>query len=277
MTVLAQLARRPGGLAGVVLVVLVVGFALAGPALIADDPSHLDVRARFAPPSLRHWAGTDSLGRDMLARLAQGGRIALGVALAAIALALAVGTPLGIAAARAGGPVAAAILVLFDIVAAFPSLLFALAAVALLGPGLPRLVLLVAITLAPQYGRVARAQTLTLTSSGFLEAARATGVPRLRLWRRHVLPNIAGPLLVLAGMDIPTVISLEAGLSFLGVGVPPPSASWGALLYDGYVHLEQSVWPILGAAAVLVLATLGFTLAGEALRDAGDPTLPRGP
>lgn len=277
MSVLARLRRSPGGIAGAGLVLLVVGFALAGPWLIPDDPARLDLRARFAPPSWRHWAGTDSLGRDMLARLAEGGRIALGVAIAAIALALGVGAPLGIAAARASAPVAAAILVVFDIVAAFPSLLFALAAVALLGPGLPRLVLLVAITLAPQFGRVARAQALALSSAGFLEAARAVGVSRIRLWRCHVLPNIAGPLLVLAAMDIPTVIGIEAGLSFLGIGVPPPAASWGALLYDGYVHLGQSVWPILGAAVLLVLATLGFTLAGEALRDAADPALPRGP
>ena len=277
MTTLSRLWRSGGGRVGVLLVLLVVGFAVLGPALIPDDPGRLDIRARFASPSWRHWAGTDSLGRDMLARLAQGGRIALGVALSAIALALAVGTPLGILAARAGGFVSAGILVVFDIVAAFPSLLFALAAVALLGPGLPRLVLLVAITLAPQFGRVARAQVLALSSAGFLEAARATGVRRARLWRRHVLPNIAGPLLVLAGMDIPTVIAIEAGLSFLGVGVPPPAASWGALLYDGYLHLEQSVWPILGAAMLLVLATLGFTLAGEALRDAADPTLSRAP
>jgi peptide/nickel transport system permease protein len=262
---------------GLFLVAAVVAFALLGPLVLPNDPARLDVRARFAPPSWDHWAGTDSLGRDMLARLAQGGRIALGVSLAAIALALAIGTPLGIAAARLGGSAAAAILVIFDVVAAFPSLLFALAAVALLGPGMARLVLLVAITLAPQFGRVARAQVLALSTSGYLEAARATGVPRLRLWRYHVLPNIAGPLVVLAGMDIPTVIAIEAGLSFLGVGVPPPAASWGALLYDGYLHLGQSVWPILGAASLLVLATLGFSLTGEALRDAADPTLPRGP
>ena len=269
-----RLWQRPGGRVGVMLVALVVGFALLGPALIPDAAARLDLHARFAPPSWRHWAGTDQLGRDMLARLAQGGRIALGVALAAIALALAIGTPLGIAAARAGGLAEAAILVLFDIIAAFPALLFALAAVALLGPGLPRLVLLLAITLAPQYGRVARAQVQTLSAAGYIEAARAIGVPGPRLWRRHLLPGIAGPLLVLAGMDIPGVIGIEAGLSFLGVGTPPPAASWGALLYDGYVTLGRSVWPILGAALALVLATLGFTLAGEALRDAADPTLP---
>ena len=266
-----------GGRLGLLLVVLVVGFALLAPALLPVGPDHLDVADRFAAPSWRHPAGTDSLGRDMLARLAEGGRIALGVALASIMLALAIGAPLGIAAARLGGVPAAAILIGFDIVAAFPSLLFALAAVALLGPGLPRLAGLIALTLAPHYGRLARAQALTLATAGHLEAARAAGVAWPRLWRRHILPNIAGPLLVLAGMDIPGVIAIEAGLSFLGVGVPPPGASWGTLLYDGYLHLQQSACPLLGAAILLMLATLGFTLTGEALRDATDPTLSRAP
>ncbi|KAA5613706.1 ABC transporter permease [Rhodovastum atsumiense] len=276
MRALRGIWASPTGRPGMILVVLVVGFAVLGPPLLAD-PAALHIPDRFASPGWAHWAGTDSLGRDMLARLAAGGRIALGVSLAAIVLALAIGVPLGMLAARARPVVASSVLVLFDVVAAFPSLLFALAAVALLGPGLERLVILVALTLAPGFGRVARAQVLALSSATYLEAARAIGVGPARLWARHVLPNIAGTLLVLASMDIPTVIAIEAGLSFMGVGVPPPSASWGALLYDGYVHLDQSVWPLLGAATMLVLATLGFTLAGEALRDAIDPTLHRAP
>ena len=266
----------PTGRIGLVLVLVVLAFALAGPPLIGYPPAQLDIRARFAAPTLEHLAGTDSLGRDLLARLASGGRIALVVSLATIALALTLGTALGIAAARLGTAASRSIVAMFDIVAAFPSLLFALAAVALLGPGLDKVVLLVGITLMPQFGRVALAQTRTLSSAPFLEAARAMGVRMPRLWLRHVLPNIAGPLLVLASMDIPTVITLEAGLSFLGVGIPPPRASWGALLYDGYTHMDQSLWPVAGAAAMLVLATLGFTLFGEALRDAADPTLRRG-
>jgi len=266
----------PTGRIGLVLVVAVLVFAIAGPWLIGYPPAQLDLHARFSAPSLEHLAGTDSLGRDLLARLASGGRIALVVSLATIALALTLGTVLGIAAARLGVAASRGIVAMFDIVAAFPSLLFALAAVALLGPGLGKVVLLVGITLTPQFGRVALAQTRTLSSAPFLEAARAIGVRVPRLWLRHVLPNIAGPLLVLASMDIPTVITLEAGLSFLGVGIPPPQASWGALLYDGYTHMDQSLWPVAGAAVMLMLATLGFTLFGEALRDAADPTLRRG-
>ncbi len=270
---LGEVWRNPTGRIGFLLVLAVLAFALAGPLLIPYAPAQLNIRARFAAPTLDHLAGTDSLGRDLLARLASGGRIALVVSLATIALALTVGTTLGIAAARGSAATTRGILVLFDIVASFPSLLFALAAVALLGPGLGKVILLVGITLTPQFGRVARAQTVALSSAPFLEAAQAIGVGKPRLWLYHVLPNIAGPLLVLASMDIPTVITLEAGLSFLGVGIPPPQASWGALLYDGYTHMDQSQWPVLGAAAMLILATLGFTLFGEALRDAADPAL----
>ena len=263
--------RHPTGRLGFCLVVLVVVFAVAGPWLIPDDPAHLDIRARFASPSLRHWAGTDGLGRDLLVRLAAGGRVALGVSVATITAALVVGTALGVAAARGGAWGQAAIMGALDVVAAFPSLLFALAAVALLGPGAGKIVFLVALTLAPQYARVARAQTTVLAAALYVEAARVVGLPPWRLWLRTILPNIAGPLVVLAGMDIPTVITLEAGLSFLGVGLPPPAASWGGMLYDGYLHLEQSIWPAVGSATLLVAATLGFALTAEALRDATDP------
>jgi peptide/nickel transport system permease protein len=269
--------RNPTGRIGFILVVLVIGFAAFGPPLIQYDPSKLDIRARFSGPSWVHLAGTDALGRDLLARLASGGRLALGVAIATIAIALSAGTLLGVLAARGGPGIATAILVVFDTIASFPTLLFALAAIALLGPGFGKVVILVALTLTPQFGRVARAQTLALGGAPFLEAARTVGVGWPRLLLRHLLPNIVGPLVVLASMDIPTVITLESGLSFLGVGIPPPAASWGALLYDGYINLDQSIWPVAFAAAILVLATLGFTLFGEALRDAADVTVERAP
>lgn len=251
--------------------VLILALSVLGPALLPDGPDRLDIRGRFASPSLRHWAGTDALGRDLLSRLAAGGQIALGVSLATVGLALPIGTLLGITAAFVPGSVEAVILIVFDIVAAFPSLLFALAAVALFGPGLGKVILLIAITLVPHFGRVARVQALSLAGSPFLEAARALGAGRTRILLRHVVPNILGPLLVLASMDLPSVITIEAGLSLLGIGVPPPQASWGTLLHDGYVHLNQSIWPAAFSCLALILATLGFTLLGEALRGAIDP------
>ena len=165
----------------------------------------------------------------------------------------------------------------FDIVSSFPSLILALALVAVLGPGLVNVIILVTVVFIPQFGRIARAQTLTVKERPFLEAERALGASGPRIMLFHVLPNIVGPIVVLASMNIPVVITLEAGLSFLGVGIRPPLASWGSMLFDGFTYLEQSIWPVLVAGGMLTLATLGFTLFGEALRDAIDPKLRREP
>ena len=257
--------RDPNGRIGLVLLLAVGLLALASPLL--RDPELLDIAGRFAAPSWRHPAGTDQLGRDVLSRLAEGGAVALGVAVATILLAGAAGIGLGVLAARVPGWADRLILVGFDIVAAFPTLIFALAAVALFGPGTGKLIVLIAITLVPHFGRVARAQTRALSRAPFLEAARAIGAGPLRMLR-HIVPNIGGSLLVLACMDIPSVIAVQAGLSFLGVGIPPPAPSWGGLLFDGYVHLHQSPWLCVSVCVALILATVGFTLTGEALRDA---------
>lgn len=271
--VLRRVWRNPTGRLGLLLVVAVLLLGLAGPPLVPYDPNKLNIMARFAGPSPAHWMGTDHLGRDLLSRIADGGQVALLVALSTIAIALVAGTLLGIAAAYAPPQGERAILVVFDIVSAFPSLVFALAVVALMGSGLDKVILIVAVTLVPHFGRVARAQTMSLRNSPFLEAERVLGASPLRMTLYHLVPNILGPLVVLASMDIPVVITIEAGLSFLGVGVPPPRASWGTLLQDGYNTLTQSPWPVLFAALMLTVATLGFTLFGEALRDAIDPKL----
>jgi len=269
--------RSPTGRIGLVLVLAVALFSLAGPFVIPFEPNKLDVLHRFAGPTALHWMGTDNLGRDLAVRMAVGGQIALGVALATIGLSLIGGTLLGIAAAYAPVQIERAILVAFDVLSAFPPLIFALAIVALLGPGLDKVIFILAITMVPHFGRIARAQTLSLKQAPFLDATRVLGASAARLVLVHVVPNIMGPLVVLASMDIPVAITLEAGLSFLGIGVPPPRASWGSLLHDGYTNLTQSAWPVSFAGLMLVLATLGFTLFGEALRDAIDPKLRASP
>lgn len=269
--------RSPTGRIGLVLVVAVLIFSLGGPFVIPYEPNKLDVLHRFSGPTLAHWMGTDNLGRDLAVRMAVGGQIALGVALGTIAISLVGGTLLGIAAAYAGAQVERAILIAFDVLSAFPPLIFALAIVALLGPGLDKVILIIAIAMVPHFGRIARAQTLALKHAPFLDATRVLGASPARLVTLHVVPNILGPLVVLASMDIPVVITLEAGLSFLGIGVPPPRASWGGLLHDGYTNLTQSPWPVSFAGLMLALATLGFTLFGEALRDAIDPKLRASP
>ena len=268
----AVLRRWPGRL-GAALVALVLLMAVAAPLIATHDPESLDVLNRFAGPSTAHWLGTDQVGRDIYSRLVYGTRVAVAVAVCAIALALLVGVLLGTVAAFAGGWVDRALLVLFDTVAAFPSLILALAVVAVWGPSTRNVVLIVAATVAPQFARVARAQVLVVQSAAFLEAERILGASSARIVLSHLLPNIAGPLVVLASLDIPGVVTIEAGLSFIGLGVRPPLASLGTLINDGYSYLSDSAWPVLTASAMLALATLGFTLFGEAVRDAVDPRL----
>ncbi len=274
---IAQVLRRvcgtlPGGF-GAAIVLLVMIAAIFAPWVATHDPDKLDVMNRFAGPSAEHWLGTDHLGRDLYSRLVHGATVAMAVALSAIALALAVGTPLGILAAWLPAQGERLVLIVFDVISSFPSLVLALAIVAVFGPSTLMVVIIVGITLTPHFGRVARAQVLALKSAPFLEAERILGAGFPRIVWHHILPNIMGPLIVLASMDIPVVIAIEAGLSFLGLGVRPPLASWGVLIQDGYQFLSDSWVPVVVSSAALALATLGFTLFGEALRDAVDPRI----
>ena len=273
ITILRRIDSNTTGRIAVLIVAVAVAAALLAPLVAPYAPSALDVANRFSAPSLIHPLGTDQLGRDLLSRILYGTQIALGTSLFSIAIAVSAGTLLGILAAYLPARGERIVLILFDIISSFPSLVLALAVVALLGPGLWKIVLIVAVTLLPSFGRVARAQTLAIMNSPYLEAERALGASPVRIVFVHIVPNIVGPLVVLASMDIPTVITIEAGLSFLGVGVPPPSPSWGSLLNDGYAHLDQSAWIAIFSGLALTLATLGFTLFGEALRDALDPKL----
>jgi peptide/nickel transport system permease protein len=277
MDILRRIWRSPSGRIGLIATLLVVIGGLAAPLLATHMPNQIDVAARLSPPSATHWLGTDQLGRDLFSRGLYGTRVAVGVALAVTAIALLIGILLGVAAAYAPAWIERIILAVFDIISAYPSLILALALVAVLGPGLQNIIILVTIVFVPRFGRIARAQTLTIKEQPFLEAERALGASGGRIMLFHVLPNIISPIVVLASMNIPVVITLEAGLSFLGVGIRPPLASWGSMLFDGFTYISQSFWPVLVAGGMLTLATLGFTLFGEALRDAIDPKLRREP
>jgi peptide/nickel transport system permease protein len=273
--ILRRVAKSVTGLSGMVIVAFILVAAALAPFVSPHDPDAINVLNRFSGPTLTHWLGTDHLGRDLASRLMHGSTVAMAVALAAISIAVVVGVTLGILAAYLSARWERVILILFDVILSFPSLILALAIVAVFGPSTIMVVIIVAITLIPQFGRVARAQVLTLKSAPFLEAERILGASHGRLIVSHILPNIVGPIVVLASMDIPVVITIEAGLSFLGLGVRPPQSSWGTLIQDGYQYLSDSWIPVIIASAALTLATLGFTLFGEALRDAADPRLNR--
>lgn len=273
---LSRILSSFGGAVGTFIIALVLGAAILAPLVVTHDPDALDVLNRFSSPSPAHWLGTDQLGRDLYSRLVFGARVAMMVALVSISAALILGTLLGILAAVLSASRERFILILFDVISSFPSLVLALAVVAVFGPSTLLVTVIVAVTLVPHFGRVARAQMLTLRNAPFMEAERLLGASAARIILSHVLPNIAGPLVVLASIDIPVVITIEAGLSFIGLGVRPPLASWGTLIYDGYAYLSDSKVPVIVASVALAVATLGFTLFGEALRDAVDPRLDRG-
>ena len=272
LSILRDIWRSPSGRIGLVLVIAILLFAILGPVL-SVDPNKIAVKDRFQAPSLTHLLGTDNLGRDLFSRTAQGTRAALTISLLVVALSLLIGSIVGIVAGMAGGWVDRAITVLFDIISSFPAVILAMGLVALYGAGFTNLLFVVTILFIPQFGRMARAQTQSLRHQPFIDAERILGLPTSKLILRHFAPNVLGPLIVLASMNIPVVITIEAGLSFLGLGVQPPQASLGSLIRDGYTFLNQSGWPTFGSAVTLALATLGSTLFGEALRDATDPKL----
>jgi peptide/nickel transport system permease protein len=267
---LRQICSERDGRLGLLFSVVIVLFALIGP-LVGPDPNKIDVKARFSPPTVTHLLGTDNLGRDLMARTSVGTRFALTLAITIVVISSIVGSLIGITAGVAGGWYDRAVTAVFDIVNAFPPLIFAFALIALYGKGPVTFVLLVTVVFIPQFGRMARARAQTLRSQSFIEAERLLAVHPVKIVLRHFLPNVAGPIIVLASMNLPVVITFEASLSFLGFGVQPPKSSLGTLIKDGFVSINQSWWPTIAAAVVLAIATLGATLLGESLRRVIDP------
>ncbi len=270
---LKVLLADPMGAMGLVLVSLFVVMAVAAPILAPYDPLALNVRAKLQGISFAHWLGTDQLGRDTLSRLIFGARTALSIALTATGLAGGIGLLLGLIAGYGPRWLDAGLVLVLDSVNALPMMMLALAIITVIGPGTFTLILVVVLVSIPGYARLIRAQTLSLRRAEFILAERAIGASTFRILLRHLLPNVLGPLVIVLSMDIPVVIMLEAGLSYLNLGVKPPTPSWGNVLYDGYTSLRTTPTLVLAAGAPLVLATLGFTFLGEGLRDALDPRL----
>ena len=271
--IIVGVARDPLGLMGLIIVGTIVFCAIFAAWIVPYDPIAMDIKSRLQVPSAAHLLGTDQLGRDTFSRVIAGGQVALKVALPAVFGAMAIGLTLGMIAGYGPKWLDNLLMLFFDTIRSFPTVLFALAVVALVGPSLQTVVFVVMATSIPTYGRVARTQTLTLRNSEFILAERSMGASMTRILGVHMLPNIIGVLAVLAAMDIPTVIALEAGVSFLGLGVKPPTPSWGALLKDGYSLIRQTPWLVVGGGLPIILATLGFTFLGESLRDVVDPKL----
>ena len=271
--VLGEVVRSPLGALGVLIVAGFLFVVIFAPAIAPYHYTEQDIPSRLEGPSREYPLGTDELGRDLFSRLVYGSRIALGVAIPSVAIALTGGILLGLISGFVGGIVDDVVVVFIDSINAFPAVILALAVLALLGPALTNEILVIGLAWIPGYARVTRAQTLSVKQNVYIEAERSLGASTARIILFHVMPNVVAPVLILAAMDLPVVITFEAGLSFLGLGVPPPFPSWGSILATGFNFVRQSPWPITWAGLTLIVTTLGFTLFGEALRDALDPRL----
>ncbi|PZV35505.1 ABC transporter permease [Mesorhizobium kowhaii] len=259
-----------------VALILVTGFlitAVFAPWLAPYSPLKIDVLHKLQPPSAGHWFGTDHLGRDLLSRVIYGARTALTIAMVSVAIAGAIGLLLGLIAGYGPRWLDAILVLTFDSLNSLPMIMFALAIITVLGAGTGTLIIVIAATSFPSYARLIRAQTLALKNSDYILAERLLDASAARIIFIHLLPNVVGPLIILLSMDIPVVIMVEAGLSFLGLGVRPPTPSWGSILYDGYTSIRSAPFMVIFGGLPLVLATLGFTFLGEGLRDYLDPRL----
>ncbi|HYH37671.1 MAG TPA: ABC transporter permease [Azospirillum sp.] len=261
--------------AGAVLLAAVVLAAVAAPLLAPADPLQQDILARLGPPSAEHPLGTDTYGRDVLSRLLYGAQISLTVGFAAIVVAVAVGGTLGIVAGYAGGLTDQIVMGAMDVLLSFPTLLLGLMVVATLGPSLENLIVAIAVTEMAPFARIARAPTLVLKEQGFVEAGRALGFHPVRIMAVHILPNLIAELAVMASLWLAAAIRTEAALSFIGLGVKPPAATWGGMIREGFETMLDAPWLALFPSLAVLATVLALNLLGDGLRDAIDPKLRR--
>jgi peptide/nickel transport system permease protein len=265
-------SRQPLAAVGVILLSVFVVCGLAAPWIAPYNPASIDLLHRLESPSGAHWAGTDELGRDILTRLLWGARLSLAVSVTVVAVSLALGLSIGGLAGYLGGWIDTALTTFaMNTFQALPGILLAIAFAAFLGPGFTNLVLALAIGGWAGYARLVRAQVMAVREREYVDAARALGASGLRIFFRHILPNIVQPVLVQAAIGMAGVILAEATLSFLGLGIPAPAPSWGSMINDARLHLFDSPHLVLFPAAAVACAVLGFNFLGDALRDQLDP------
>jgi peptide/nickel transport system permease protein len=265
------LAGNPVTLISIVVLVLIALLALFAPVLAPYGVNTTNVPNALQPPNGQHWFGTDELGRDVLSRVLLAARASQLVAITSVAFALVVGVLIGVVSGYAGGLLDTVLMRANDVLFAFPVLLLALAIVAILGPGIGTTMLAIGIVYTPIFARVARGSTLSVSVEPFVQASRTMGTGNGYILRRHILPNISGPVIVQTSLSLAFAILSEAALSFLGLGVQPPQPSWGRMLFDAQNYLGLAWWMSVFPGAAIFLTVLAFNLAGDGLRDVLDP------
>lgn len=268
---LRQVLCRPQTAVGTVIIVSIAGIAILGPELLGTDPMTQDLSNRLQPPSLAHPFGTDRLGRDVFARIVHGARVSLGIAVAVTAIRLVIGVAVGLLAGYGGGWVDELLMRVVDLLFAFPGIVLALVIAGIAGPSLTNVLLALAVVGWGTYARVVRSEVLSVRERDYVTASRLSGTPHHRIVLEHVLPNVLGPTIVLATLDIGTVVLATAGLSFLGLGAQPPTPEWGTMIAAGRHYLQTAWWLVNVPGLAIVVTVLGFTLLGDGLRDVLDP------
>ena len=268
-----RLVRDRAAMVGLVVVALLAVVAVAAPAIVPYDPNDQSFRIKLEAPSVEHWLGTDEFGRDILSRILMGTRVALGVGIVPVLMALAAGVTLGLISGYYGGVIDQVLMRVIDVMLAFPWLLLAIGIMAILGAGIQNVVIAVAIVYIPAFARIVRGSVLSIKEKEYVEAARAMGQPTSRIIVRHVLANAWAPIIVLSTLSIGQAIIYAAGLSFIGLGTQPPDADWGVMLTSGREYLRDAPWLGFFPGLAILITVLAFNLFGDGLRDALDPRL----
>ena len=259
--------------AGLAVFLVVCLLAILAPLIAAHDPLEQNILFRLKPPSPEHWMGTDYYGRDIFSRLLHGARISLVIGLLAIGVAMIIGSFIGLVAGYRGGRTDIIMMQTMDVLLAFPSLILGLIVVAMLGPSITNLVIAIALTAIPPFARIARAPTIAVKEREFVEAGRALGYSDMRLMLGHILPNILPEILVMGSLWLATAIRVEASLAFIGLGVAPPTATWGGMIREGFENILDSFWLTLFPSFAILVVVFSLNLLGDGLRDAIDPKL----
>ena len=258
---------------GLGLFMTVVVLAILAPWIAPYDPIDQSILQRLKPPSAAHWFGTDFYGRDTLSRILYGARISLTIGLVAISAAMIVGSFIGMIAGYFGGALDIVLMQIMDVLLAFPSLILGLFIVAMLGPSVENLIVAIALTAVPPFARIARAPTIAVKEREFVEAGRALGYSDKRLLFGHILPNIMPEILVMGSLWLATAIRVEASLAFIGLGVSPPTPTWGGMIREGFENILDSFWLAVFPSIAILLVVFSLNLLGDGLRDAIDPRL----
>lgn len=270
---LRRLRRSKSALLGGLILTLLVGAALAAPLLTPYEPLVMNPVDRMQPPNPRHWLGTDVLGRDLFSRILFGARVSLQTGLVSVTIAILIGVPMGLIAGFYGGLTDRSMMRLVDLMLTFPGILLALVVIAILGPNLLNAMLAVGISASPTFARVVRAAVLSSREQTYVEAARAAGCTNARIMLRHILPNTLAPIIVLGTLGVAGAIIAAAALSYLGLGIQPPTPEWGGLLSEGRNYLRVAWWLTTFPGLAIMTAVLSINLLGDGLRDALDPRL----